>query len=188
MNRIRKVLYSGLIALLLAGSARSETYQVFSSDRFSFRYPSDWEVGLPQMPRTLALVRSVQEKTGYAASCSVNISEPLKSVESFTQKQINLANPRIHDHKFFSKLKDAMDDVSILAVNTNTYLSNQPASSVEYTATMKSHIGMEENHFFQILTIKKPHRYVVTCRSGKSDFLAAKQSFDLIISTFLIPI
>jgi hypothetical protein len=163
----------------------AENYKVFKGDGFSFRYPVDWEEGLPQAETTRALVRATSSRTGYAASCNVNVSF-VEGLDQFTQAQINEANHRLHDLKYLSRVERMMHDVKIVDYTTNTFLSMQPASSVEYTAMLRTHNASQMNRFFQIMTIRKPNRYVVTCRGEPVNFLRAKEARDLIVSTFLI--
>ncbi|PSJ16407.1 hypothetical protein [Nitrosomonas supralitoralis] len=161
----------------------SQDYKVFKGDGFSFRYPSDWQEGLSQAPTTRALVRAISAQTGYAASCNVNVSF-VDGLDQFTQTQINQANHRVHDLKYLSRIKNMMPDVNLIEHNTDTLLSMQPASSVEYTALIRSQNESQMNRFFQIMTIRKPNRYVVTCRGEPMNYMKAKGAINLIVSTF----
>lgn len=185
---IRKFCFTTLFGISLLLSFASEgasTYKVFKQDHLSFRYPNDWEEGLAQAETTKVLVRAIKSRTGYAASCTVNISF-VEGLEQYSQNQINAGNHRVHDLKYLSRLKDMLPDMQIIAYSTNTFLSMQPASSVEFTATARSHNVSQLNQFFQIMTIRKPNRYVVTCRGEPENYAKAKGAIDLIISTLLI--
>lgn len=175
----------GVSLLLSSASEGASDYNVVKQDRFSFRYPNDWEEGLAQAETTKVLVRAIKSRTGYAASCTVNISF-VEGLDQYSQDKINAGNHRIHDLKYLSRIKEMLPDVQVLAYNTNTFLSFQPASSVEFTATARSHNVSQLNQFFQIMTIRKPNRYVVTCRGELESYAKAKGAIDLIISTFLI--
>ena len=183
---MRKILIAiGLFFVLFPAVTNAQDYKVFKGTGFSFRYPSDWEEGLPQAETTRALVRAVTARTGYAASCNVNVSF-VDGLADFTQAQINQANHRIHDLKYLSRVKSIMPDVNILDHNTSTFMSFQPASSVEYTALAKTHNASQLNRFFQIMTIRKPNRYVLTCRGEPINYNKAKDAITLIVSTLLI--
>lgn len=185
---LRKFCFTALVGALLFLSSVSEgasDYKVFKQDGISFRYPDDWEEGLAQGETTRVLVRAIKSRTGYAASCTVNISF-VEGADQYSQDQINAANHRLHDLKYLSRIKDILPDMQILAYKTNTFLSMQPASSVEYTATARSHKASQLNQFFQIMTIQKPNRYVVTCRGEPVNYAKAKNAIDLIIGTLLI--
>lgn len=175
----------GVSLLLSFASEGASGYKVVKQDRFSFRYPNDWEEGLAQAETTKVLVRAIKSRTGYAASCTVNISF-VEGLDQYSQDQINAGNHRIHDLKYLSRIKDMLPDAQIITYNTNTFLSFQPASSVEFIATARSHNASQRNQFFQIMTIKKPNRYVVTCRGEPDNYAKAKGAIDLIISTLLI--
>lgn len=175
----------GIFLLLSPILGAAESYKVFKGDGFSFRYPVDWEEGLPQANTTRALVRAISSRTGYAASCNVNVSF-VAGLDRFTQAQINEANHKLHDLKYLSRVENIAPDVKILDYNTNTYLSMQPASSVEFNTMVKTHNASQVNRVFQIMTIRKPTRYVVTCRGEPVNFLKAREARDFIVSTFLI--
>jgi hypothetical protein len=183
MNKHCWIAVVGVFLLLSPRLGTAETYKVFKGDGFSFRYPVDWEEGLPQANTTRALVRAISSRTGYAASCNVNVSF-VAGLDRFTQAQINEVNHRLHDIKYLSRIESMLPDVKILDYNTNTYLSFQPASSVEYTGVVKTHNASQTNRFFQIMTIRKPNRYVVTCRGEPANFLKAREARELIVSTF----
>lgn len=160
-------------------------YKVFKGDGMSFRYPEDWNEGLSQALTTKAFVRAIPEQAGYAASCNVNVAV-VPGIEQFTQEQLNQANHKIHDYKYLSRIKDVMPDVEIIGYRTDSYLAMQPASSIEYTVNAKSHYGSQKNHVLQIMTIRKPNRYVITCRAESMSYENAKDAFELIISSFMI--
>ena len=175
----------GILLLLNPAIGLAQDYKVFKGDGFSFRYPIDWEEGLAQAEITRALVRAISARTGYAASCNVNVSF-VDGLDQLAQTQINQANHRIHDLKYLSRVMNMMPDVSLIDHSTDTFLSMQPASSVEYTALIRTHNASQLNRFFQIMTIRKPNRYVVTCRGEPMNFMKAKGARDLIVSTFII--
>ncbi len=185
MRKLFLAVAGGTLLLLNPILGAAESYKVFKGDGFSFRYPVDWEEGLPQANTTRALVRAISPRTGYEASCNVNVSF-VADLDRFTQAQINEVNHKLHDIKYLSRVEGIAPDVKILEYNTNTYLSMQPASSVEFTAMVKTHNASQMNRFFQIMTIRKPNRYVVTCRGEPANFLRAKEVRDLIVGTFLI--
>ena len=144
-------------------------YKVFKGNGFSFRYPLNWEIGVSQAKTTKAFVRAITARTGYSANCNVNIGT-VKGIEDLSQKTINNLNWKIHDLKYLSRIKSLIPDAKITNYNTETYLSNQPASSFEYIATIKGYQISTTQKFFQIMTIRKPKRYVVTCRCATSDY------------------
>lgn len=185
MNNHTGIAIIGILLLLNPLMGVANNYNVFKGNGFSFRYPVDWEEGLPQANTTQALVRAISSQTGYAASCNVNVSF-FDGLDRFTQTQINDVNHKLHDIKYLSRIVNILPEVRILEYNTNTYLSMQPASSVEYTTIVKSHNESQINRVFQIMTIRKPHRYVVTCRGEPVNFLKSKEARDLIVSTFLV--
>lgn len=175
----------GISLLLSPVSVLAENYKVFKGDGFSFRYPLDWEEGLSQANTTRALVRAISARSGYAASCNVNVSFVV-GLDHFTQTQINAANYKLHNLKYLSRIENLAPEIRILDHNTDTFLSMQPASSIEFTTMIRTHNASQMNHFFQILTIRKPNRYVVTCRGEPENFLKAREATDLIVSTFFI--
>lgn len=177
--------FFGISLLMSFPSESASAYKVFKQDHISFRYPNDWEEGLAQAETTKVLVRAIKSRTGYAASCTVNISF-VEGLEQYSQSQIDAGNHRVHDLRYLSRIKDMLPDMQIINYNTNTFLSMQPASSVEFTATARSHNASQLNQFFQIMTIRKPNRYVVTCRGEPENYMRAKGAIDLIISTLLI--
>jgi len=166
-------------------SAFGEEYKVFRGEGFSFGYPVNWEEGLSQAETTKALVRAIHSKTGYSASCNINVGF-VEGLDEFSQTQINLANSRIHDLKYLSRIKQIFPDLKILTYDTETYLSNQPASSIEYQTTVKTRNASQLNSFFQIMTIRKPYRYVLTCIAAPEYFVQAQDAINLIASSFLI--
>lgn len=185
---MRKLCLTTLVGASLLLSSVSEggnNYRVFKKNGISFRYPENWEEGLAQAETTKVLVRAIKSQTGYAASCTINTSF-VEGLDQYSQDQINAGNHRIHDIKYLSRVKDMLPDMQILTYNTNTYLSMQPASSVEFTATVRSHNFAQLNQFFQIMTIRKPNRYVVTCRGEPENYAKAKGAIDLIIGSLLI--
>lgn len=185
---LRLFLFSAIFwaPLLLSSTLDAgEDYKVFKKDNLSFRYPTDWEEGLAQAETTKALVRAIASQTGYAASCTVNVSR-IDGLDQYSQDQINAGNHRIHDLKYLSRVRDMLPDMRILAYNTDAFLSMQPASSVEFTATVRNHNASQSNQFFQIMTIRKPNRYVITCRGEPVSYAKARGAIDLIIGTLLI--
>lgn len=178
---------NAVVILLLLNPVKgiAHDYKVFKGDGFSFRYPADWEEGLSQAETTRALVRAIPAQTGYAASCNVNVKF-VEGLDQLAQVQINQANHRIHNLEYLSRVKSIMADVNIIDHRTDTFLSMQPASSVEYTALLRTHNASQLNRFFQIMTIRKPNRYVVTCRGEPMNYIKAKAARDLIVGTFLI--
>ena len=98
MNKNSWIAVASVFLLSNSGLNATETYNVFKGDGFSFRYPVDWEEGLPQADTTRALVRAISSRTGYAASCNVNVSF-VEGLDRFTQAQINEANYKLHDVK-----------------------------------------------------------------------------------------
>lgn len=185
MRKLFLVVVVGTSLLLNPICGATASYKVFKGDGFSFRYPVDWEEGLPQAKTSRALVRAISPRTGYEASCSVNVSL-VADLDRFTQAQINEANHKLHDINYLSRVESVAPDVKILEYNTKTYLSMQPASSVEFTTMVKSNNASQMNRVFQIMTIRKPNRYVVTCRGEPASFSRAKEARDLIVGTFLI--
>ena len=174
-----------LLIFLGPVSGVAESYKVFRGDGFSFRYRINWEEGLPQADTTRALVRAISSQTGYSASCNVNVSF-VDGLDKFTQKQINDANHKLHDLEYLSRVKTMVPDFKIIDYSTETYFSMQPASSIEFTAMLKTYNASQVNQFFSIMTIRKPNRYVLTCRAEPYNFMRAREAQDLIISSFLI--
>ena len=185
MRRHSLTVALGISLLLSPVLGVAENYKVFKGNGFSFRYPVDWEEGLSQANTTRALVRAISARTGYAASCNVNVSF-VAGLDQFTQTQINAVNHKLHDLKYLSRIESMVPDVNVLDYSTTTFLSMQPASSVEYTAMIKTHYASQMNQFFQIMTIRKPNRYVVTCRGEPGNFSKAREARELIVSTFMI--
>lgn len=166
-------------------SAFGEEYKVFRGEGFSFRYPVNWEEGLSQAETTKALVRAIHSKTGYSASCNINVAF-VEGLDEFSQTQINMANSRIHDFKYLSRIKNIFPDAKIITYDTETFLSHQPASSFECEITAKGHNVSQPNRVFQIMTIRKPYRYVLTCRAEPKYFVQAQDAINLITTSFLI--
>ena len=77
-------------------------------------------------------------------------------------------------------------DAKIITYDTETYLSHQPASSFECEITAKGHNVSQPNRLFQIMTIRKPYRYVLTCRAEPKYFVQAQDAINLITTSFLI--
>ena len=179
------VAFIGVSLLLCPTLVMAQNYKVFKGSEFSFRYPTNWEEGLSQLSTTQALVRATSSRTGYSASCNINVSF-VAGLDQFTQAQINKVNYKLHDFEYLSRLENMFPDMKIIDYSTNTYLSMQPASSIEFLATLRGHNVSQLNRFFQIMTIRKPNRYVVTCRGVPENFSKAKESIDLILASFII--
>lgn len=158
---------------------------VFKGVGFSFKYPADWEIGISQAESTEVLVRANSVQTGYSANCNINTGN-VEGIEELSQSQVNEFNWKIHDLKYMSRIKNLFPDVQIINHNTHTYLSNQPASSIEFQTTIKGHNVSTRQTFFQIMTIRKPKRYVITCRSNMDNFDNISQDINMIIHSFLI--
>ena len=179
------VAFIGVSLLLCPTLVMAQNYKVFKSSEFSFRYPTNWEEGLSQLSTTHALVRAISSRTGYAASCNVNVSF-VAGLDQFTQAQINEVNHKLHDFEYMSRLENMFSDMKIIDYSTNAHLSLQPASSIEFSAMLRGHNESQLNRFFLIMTIRKPNRYVVTCRGVPENFLKAREAIDLILASFII--
>jgi hypothetical protein len=167
------------------GAKVEKQYNVFKGNGFSFRYPLDWEIGDSQAQTTESLIRAKGVQTGYSASCVINVST-VQGLESLSQSVINSYNSKIHNLKYLSRIKSLFPDAKITDYNTNTYLSNQPASCVEFIATVNAYEMSTTQKFFQIMTIRKPKRYVLTLRSSKKDYSKLIQAKNMIVRSFLI--
>jgi len=145
-------------------------YQVYSGNGFSFRYTNNWEVGTSQLRTTRVLIRAKPEEAGYTASCNVNAYE-VESIEGITQQRIDSLNYKIHDREYFKEtVGSAMPGAEINKIDEHSTISMQPATKIEFNAKVRSPQVDTTNKFYQVVTIKKPYRYVLMCRSLPNNY------------------
>lgn len=195
MSSYDRLLWSTIMLCLILASCGDQdskpvssedlsSYKVYSGDGFSFRYPNNWEVGTSQLRTTRVLIRAKPEETGYAASCNVNASE-VEGIEGITQKRLDSLNHKIHDRGYFKEtVGSAMPGAQINNIDKHSTISLQPATEIEFNAKVRSPQIDTKNKFRQVVTIKKPYRYVLMCRALPSNYSRARPAFNLIMNTF----
>lgn len=160
------------------------SYQVYSGNGFSFRYPDNWEVGTSQLRTTRVLIRAKPEEAGYAASCNVNASE-VEGIEQVSQQKLDSLNHKLHDREYFKEtVGSAMPEAKITSIDKHSTISMQPATAIKFNAKLKSPEVDTINKFYQVVTFRKPYRYVLTCRSLPDVYPKAKNAFNLVMNTF----
>lgn len=166
-----------LFGLLVNCQVFADTKNLFSSQTFSFEYPTDWLDKKSQFPTVQAAVGP----KGESSECSVNVKEVPGNVSQADLDAYLLQKPDSADYETTFKLQ--YNDVKVIQTGNST-LGKLPAQVVRVRYSVGSSKDKVYVHSLIFSTATLHNSFTLTCGSTGSSQLVADEIFNKWLMTF----